>query len=48
VAAIAGRTGGPGRIVLPVELVIRGSTARVPQLHKSARPKAGPRGGGIR
>lgn len=30
VAAIAGRSDGPGRIVLPVEMVIRGSTARVP------------------
>jgi len=45
VAAIAGRTDGPGRIVLPVQLVIRGSTARVPRLHNSARPAAGPRGG---
>jgi LacI family transcriptional regulator len=48
VAAIAGRSDGPGRIVLPVELVIRGSTARVPRLRKSARSKAGAGGGGVR
>jgi LacI family transcriptional regulator len=31
IESIEGRTGHPGRIVLPVELVIRGSTARAPQ-----------------